>query len=149
MHPGVPGIDKGLNKTLFDQLIKKEKWINHQTSQAENAIIFEYTDWANQTNPSVVRQKYMDVITDCIYKAPAVRSAKAFVEHDMKTYFYRFDHFVSRTYPPWAGVVHCADLVYVFGYPFSHYNKSTAPQDKEITFSKDIISMWGNFAKTG
>ena len=117
-----------------------------------DSVIFEYTDWTNATNLLVLRQKYMDVITDASFKAPAVRSAQVFVKNNIKeTYFYCFDHLVSKLFPSWSGVVHGADLVYVFGRPFLKYNKnaSEADQDVEIKFSKQIISMWSNFTKNG
>ncbi|KAJ7388538.1 hypothetical protein OS493_037056 [Desmophyllum pertusum] len=153
ISPGVPGIDKGLNKTAFDSLVKRGRhWVYNQTQKVVDSVIFEYTDWTNATNLLVLRQKYMDVITDASFKAPAVRSAQVFVKNNIKeTYFYCFDHLVSKLFPSWSGVVHGADLVYVFGRPFLKYNKnaSEADQDVEIKFSKQIISMWSNFTKNG
>ena len=118
-----------------------------------DSVIFEYTDWTNETNPLVLRQQYMDVITDALFKAPAVRSAQVFVKNSIQTYFYCFDHFVSTHLLkwPWAGVLHGADLQYVFGRPFLKYNQSAseAEQSEEIIFSKKIITMWSSFAKSG
>ena len=148
--PGIPGIDKGINKTTFDNLVtRKQNWVYNQTQKVIDAIIFEYTDWTNQTNPLVLRQKYIDILTDSTFKAPAVRSAEVFVKNNMTTYFYRFDHLVYPDIPPWAGVVHGGDVIYVFGIPFSKYNKSTTNQSVEITFSKRVMTLWSNFAKNG
>ncbi|KAJ7340287.1 hypothetical protein OS493_003020 [Desmophyllum pertusum] len=152
ISPGVPGINNGLSKTEFDNLVKRgTNWVYNQTQKVVDATIFEYTDWTNATNLLVLRQKYMDVITDALFKAPAVRSAQVFVKNNIETYFYCFDYFVSPWYPSWSGVFHGVDLVYVFGRPFRKYNKSVseAEQGMEITFSKQIISRWSNFAKTG
>ena len=94
----------------------------------------------------------MDVITDSLFKAPAVRSAQVFVKNDLKeTYFYCFDHVKSKVFPPWAGVPHGSDVIYVFGRPFLEYNKSVseANQTAEIIFSKQVITFWSNFAKNG
>ena len=152
----MPGIKNGLNKTTFDKLVKSGRWVYNQTQKVIDAVIFEYTDWTNKTNLEVIRQNYMDVISDALFKAPAVRSAEAFVKHDniINTYFYSFDHFVSSHIPPiprWAGVIHTGDVKYVFGEPFLKYNKSAseAEQNVEIKFSKEIISKWSSFAKTG
>lgn len=147
----MPDINNGLNKTTFDSLVKSGRWAYNQTQKVADAVIFEYTDWTNETNPKVVRQKYMDVISDALFKAPAVHSAKVFVKHNIETYFYSFDHFVSPHFPPWAGVIHSGDIIYVFGKPFLKYNKSAseANQSVEITFSKQIISKWSSFAKNG
>ena len=147
----MPDINNGLNKTTFDSLVKSGLWAYNQTQKVTDAVIFEYTDWTNETNPNVVRQKYMDVISDALFKAPAVRSAEVFVKHNIETYFYSFDHFVSSDTPSWAGVFHGVDRIYVFGKPFLKYNKSAteAEQDVEITFSIQIISKWSSFAKNG
>ena len=150
--PGIPGIDKGLNKTTFDSLVKGNKrWVYNQTEKVSDAIIFEYTDWTNKTNPFVVRKQYMDVITDSSFKAPAILSAKAFVDKKIKTYFYSFDYFRSRHFPSWAGVFHSADLPFVFGRYFDWYNSSVSleKQGVKIKFSKAIMTMWSTFAKNG
>lgn len=156
LSPGIPGINNGINKTTFDNLVKHErKWVFNQTQKVLDAVIFQYTNWGwpNKTNPLVLRQQYMNVITDALFKAPAVRSAQAFVNNNISTYFYRFDHFDVSTlpFPPWAGVVHGGDLPYVFGGPFVKYDKSAseANQSAEIIFSRTIINMWSSFAKTG
>lgn len=151
LSPGVPGIDKGLNKTYFDKLVKDGHWVGNQTQKVLDAVIFQYTDWTNQTNQLVVRQKYMDVITDAMFKAPATRSAQVFVKNKIKTFFYCFDHFGRADFPEWAGVFHGADLPYVFGAFYKGYNKTFSPteQNKEILFSKQVITLWSNFAKDG
>lgn len=150
--PGIRGIDKGLNKTTFDTLVKGNKrWVYNQTEKVPDAIIFEYTDWTNKTNPLVVRKQYIDVITDSSFKAPAILSAKAFVDKKIKTYFYSFDYYHSSHFPSWAGVFHSADLPFVFGSYFDHYNSSVSlgEQGVKIIFAKTVMTMWSNFAKNG
>lgn len=151
---GIPGINNGLNKTAFDSLINQgQNWVYNQTQKVLDSVIFEYTDWTNETNPLVLRQQYMDVITDASFKAPAVRSAQEFVKNNMTTYFYCFDHTVSslRKKFPWVGVFHGSDIKYVFGNPLVNYNLSAneTDQDVEIQFSKKIMTMWSDFAKKG
>ncbi|KAL9962058.1 hypothetical protein ACROYT_G031123 [Oculina patagonica] len=149
---GIPDIGKGINKTTFDSLVKSGRiWVYNQTQKVIDAIIFEYTDWTNKTNPIILRQKYIDVISDSWFKAPAMRSAEVFVKNKIETYFYSFDHFVSPHFPSWAGVVHGGDLAYVFGEPFLKYDKKKNASDQgvEITFSKQVISLWSDFAKNG
>ena len=151
--PGIPNIDKGINQTAFDNLVRYgQHWTYNQTQKVVESVIFQYTDWVNQTDPLVrFRQKYMDVITDSLFKAPAVRSAHIFVKNKLKdTFFYCFDHVKSK-FPTWAGVFHGSDLIYVFGRPFAKYNKSVSEdnQTAEIIFSKKVITFWSNFAKAG
>ena len=143
-----------LTKQHLTTLSKAGDGFTTKQQKVIDAVIFEYTDWTNKTNLEVIRQNYMDVISDALFKAPAVRSAKAFVKHDIDTYLYCFDHFVSShipPIPPWAGVIHTGDVKYVFGEPFLNYNNSVseAEQNVEIKFSKEIISKWSSFAKIG
>lgn len=150
LSPGIPGINKGINKETFDSLVQSGRnWVYNQTQKVKDAMIFEYTDWTNQTNPLVLRQKYIDILSDSSFKAPAVRSSEVFVRNNITTYFYSFDHFVSPNFPSWAGVVHGGDIIYVFGKPFLKYNKTATEQDEEIMFSKKVISLWSNFSKSG
>ena len=146
----MPNITKGIDKTTFDSLVKKQhRLVYNQTQKVTDAVIFEYTDWTNQTNPLVLRQKYMDIISDALFKAPAVRSADVFVKNKIVTYFYSFDHLVSPLFPPWAGVVHGGDLGYVFGEYLLKFNKSASKQNVEITFSRRVMSFWSGFAMNG
>lgn len=151
--PGIPGIDKGINQTTFDSCVRRGRhWVYNQTQKVVESVIFQYTDWINQTNLLArFRQKYLDLITDSLFKAPAVRSAQVFVKNKLnETFFYCFDHVKSR-FPTWAGVFHGSDLIYVFGHPFARYNKnvSESNQTEEIIFSKKVITFWSTFAKTG
>ena len=93
----------------------------------------------------------MDLITDALFKSPAVLSAQAFISKEIKTFFYNYDYSHSRHFPSWAGVFHGADLPYVFGYSLNWYNSSAnaAEQVEEIRFAKTIMTMWSNFAKNG
>lgn len=153
LSAGIPGIDNGLSKTTFDSLINQaQNWVYNQTQQVLDAMVFEYTDWTNQTNPLVLRQQFMDVITEAMFKAPAARSAEAFLKNNMTTYFYRFDYFVSGLLKkwPWVGVLHGAGIKYVFGSPLWDINRQPSEADlEEIQFSKKIMTVWSDFAKKG
>lgn len=116
-------------------------------------LVYEYTDWSNATDLYVLRQQFIEINSDATFKAPAIKSAKAFVKEGSPTYFYQLE-MAPRVYPaipfptpPWLGVYHRADVFYTFGVPLvMAENLQTVA---EVRLSKDIMTFWSNFAKTG
>ena len=138
---------------MFLEAIKNRTWTRNQGSQILDLLIYEYTDWSNATDPFLLRQQFIDLNTDALFKAPAIQSANAFVKKESSTYFYQLEFAAKRpspSFPPvpsWMGIYHGADLIYTFGFPLiMHENFTTAA---EITLSKDMMTLWSNFAKTG
>ena len=141
-----------MSRTLFKQLISNRTWIrNPNPSVIHELLIYEYTDWSNATDPYVLRQRFIDMNTDASYKAPAILSSKAFDKKQAPTYFYQFEKapmvFPGFTPPPWVGVYHGVDIYYVFGAPFFLPKNLVSAADMKL--SKDVITLWTNFAKTG
>lgn len=156
---GVPGVMKGVNvpngmpRELFTEEISKRIWIRNQTTQIPELLIYQYTDWSNASDPYLLRQQFMDLHSDSVFKAPAILSADAFVKEEVPTYFYQLEKApkvfpaIPFPLPPWFGIYHRADLLYVFGGPLiMAANLTTAA---EIELSKSMMKMWTNFAKTG
>ena len=115
-------------------------------------MIYEYTDWSNATDPFLLRQQFIDLNTDAIFKAPAIQSANAFAKKESPTYLYQlkkapksFGIGFSPT-PSWMGIFHGADIVYTFGFPLLMPKNFTTAT--EINFNKEIMTLWTNFAKT-
>ena len=145
-------VTKGISPSLFEETIKLQTWTRNQNSHLHNLIIYQYTDWSNATDPYVLLQRYMDVNTDANFKAPAILSADAFIKKQAPTYFYQLEKSPKwfPGYPPppaWAGIYHGADVFYLFSGPFLVDKNLTSDTDKKI--SKDIMTLWTNFAKTG
>ena len=140
-------------RALFKQEISKRTWLRNQDSQVLDLLAYEYTDWSNATDPYLLRQQFIDINSDAAFKAPAIKSARAFTKRQSPTYFYQLE-IAPREYPaipfptpPWLGVYHRADVFYTFGDPLvMDENLKTAA---EIQLSKDIMTLWSNFAKTG
>ena len=55
--------------------------------------------------------------------------------------------FPGHPTPPWAGIYHGADVFYLFSGPFLVQENLTSDTDKKL--SKDIMTLWTNFANTG
>ncbi|KAL9961305.1 hypothetical protein ACROYT_G030218 [Oculina patagonica] len=156
---GVPGVMKGVNvsngmsRAFFKEEITKRTWLRNQNSQVVELLIYQYTDWSNATDPYLLRQQFIDINSDATFKAPAILSAKAFVKEQSPTYFYQLETAPSVfpaipfPLPMWFGVYHRADVVFTFGDPLIIAENLTTAA--EIKLSKDIMTLWTNFAKTG
>lgn len=146
-------VSNGMPRPLFKEEIRKRTWLRYQDSQALQLLVYEYTDWSNATDLFVLRQQFIDINSDATFKAPAIKSAKAFIKEGSPTYFYQLE-MAPRVYPaipfptpPWLGVYHRADVFYTFGVPLvMAENLQTVA---EVRLSKDIMTLWSNFAKTG
>jgi len=127
--------------------------VRNQNSQILDLLIYEYTDWSNATHPYLLRQQFIDMNTDANFKAPAIQSANAFVKKKSPTYLYQLEiapkRFSSnlRPIPSWWGVFHGSDIAYTFGFPLLMPKNSTTLA--EIRFTKEMMTWWSNFAKTG
>ncbi|KAJ7333677.1 hypothetical protein OS493_017221 [Desmophyllum pertusum] len=141
----LPGLDlsKGMPRDLFKETINNRTWVRNQNSHLQELLIYEYTDWSNASDPIVLRQRFIDINTDATFKAPAILSAKAFVKKQFPTYFYQLET-APATIPGYQkphGQEYITALIF-----FTHLNLTTAG---EIKLSKDIMTLWTNFAKTG
>ena len=146
-------VPNGMPRELFTEEISKRIWIRNQTTQIPELLIYQYTDWSNASDPYLLRQQFMDLHSDSVFKAPAILSADAFVKEEVPTYFYQLEKApkvfpaIPFPLPPWFGIYHRADLLYVFGGPLIMVaNLTTAA---EIELSKSMMKMWTNFAKAG
>lgn len=62
-------------------------------------------------------------------------------------YLYLFEHRASNhPWPSWTGVLHGDEIAFIFGEPF---NKSYGYSEEEKQLSREMMTYWSNFAKTG
>ncbi|KAJ7333673.1 hypothetical protein OS493_017217 [Desmophyllum pertusum] len=146
-------VSNGMPRALFKEEINKRTWLRNQNSPVLELLVYQYTDWSNATDPLVLRQQFIDINSDATFKAPAIQSAKLFVKKQTPTYFFQLET-APRTFPAipfplpvWFGVYHRADVLYTFGDPLVMAENLTSAAD--IKLSKDIMTLWTNFAKTG
>ena len=138
---------------MFIEAIKNRTWARDQNSQILDLLIYEYTDWSNATDPFLLRQQLIDINTDANFKAPTIQSANSFVKKNSPTYLYQLEKAPKSFgigFPPipsWWGIFHGADLGYTFGSPLLMPKNFTTAA--EVKFSKEIMTLWTNFAKTG
>ena len=146
-------VSNGMQRAQFEDEIKKRIWVRNQNAQITDLLIYQYTDWANASDPYLLRQQFLDINSDATFKAPAIQSADAFIKKEAPTYFFQLEK-APKTFPaipfplpPWFGVYHRADLLFTFGTPLLMAENLTTPA--EIELSRNLMTMWTNFAKTG
>jgi len=92
---------------------------------------------------------YLDLLSDVSFIVPAIKGVKAYSRDSTGPYFYHLEYrygdtFFGRDIPSWVGAYHVADVILVFGFPLQTEEATTG-----ANFSREVIKMWTNFAKTG
>ena len=166
--------DATTNSTIFDEFTLKlvssadglttTLPVKANTAMTQTAI-FEYTDWMNETSGLQRVQQIIDMGSDLFFKCPVSLLAKTWTgsanrAQGTKLFVYTFSH-VSGIYPPWAGVPHSGEIIFVFGAPLLTTSLPKTPDatgkptgsltftDADRAVSSQVITMWTNFAKTG
>ena len=113
----------------------------------KEAIIYEYTDWLQPTDPLKNRDALDRMVGDYAFTCPVVDFAHRFAEIGNNVFFYYFNERASNNpWPTWTGVLHGDEIAFIFGDPL---NKSRNYDKQEVRLSKRMMSYWANFAKTG
>lgn len=111
------------------------------------ALQYEYTNWLNPDDP-VTNADAVDKYTgDHQFTCPVVDFAHRYAETGNNVYMYHFAHQASISpWPKWVGTMHADEVFFVFGQPL---NLSYSYTKEEVNLSKQMMSYWANFAKTG
>ncbi|CAN8002322.1 unnamed protein product, partial [Ixodes hexagonus] len=109
-------------------------------------IYWKYMGLLGHTNFVTLRSAISSCIADYFMVCPSHVFAEGVSKYGVPVYFYQFDYRTkSSVHPPWMGVIHTAELNYLFGEPFA----TSWYTDKEREFSKTMVAIWATFAKTG
>lgn len=117
-----------------------------------DAINFVYKPFAQTTDTSELRRKYIDFHNERHYLAPIFHLAAA-VSRTNVVYLYRFDikpqtAAAIEGLPNWVTVIHRFDQIFVWGFPYWSKPKNTTIWDNADKRVTDLImTMWMNFAK--
>ncbi|KAM3919008.1 cholinesterase-like [Leptodactylus fuscus] len=111
------------------------------------SMMLMYVDWDDEKNTEKNRKAMEQILKDYYFMCPS----KYFANFASKTinnfYVYEYDHRPSdEVFPEWMGAIHGAELSMVFGKPL------ISPQqfsNREQIFSRRLMNIWGNFARTG
>ena len=145
--------------TILDMLYTK------QTAAVTKAITNQYVDWTSPNNKLRMRDRAVDFLSDIGFNAGVIKAANTHysVSGSGKAFFYVYDHvFSALDYPQrwFKGADHAEELSMVFGFPqdlvnaftfISNFTSDPASQlpREEVALSRQMMTYWTNFAKTG
>ena len=76
-----------------------------------------------------------------------IENAPRYADTFNDVYLYLFEHRASNhPWPSWTGVLHGDEIAFIFGEPF---NNTYGYNQKERQLSREMMTYWTNFAKTG
>ncbi len=144
-----PIMRKTFNKTDILDLMNS---LIHPSIYTETAPKF-YLSNTDSNNETVLRQSFSQFYGQMHITCPTYLFAKQFAQYSPKgkVYFYELTYQRNNSKlfgcdTEWMGVCHAADLEFVWGLPFL---KPESSSEVDRNFSKKVMSLWTNFAKTG
>ncbi|XP_045197203.2 neuroligin-1-like [Mercenaria mercenaria] len=161
-------ISEGVPKSFLTDIYipdKLSQMFDNIPDTLKRSVVFQYTDWSNDTDPFLVRSELLQFESDTVFFVPSSISSRVHQrskgnQTSGSSYFYVFDHKPSFVPDPdWLeGATHVMDLAYIFGFPKPLQSKlikdyhavdpfKVLPED--FVFSKVMMTLWSNFAKTG
>ncbi|XP_071093823.1 acetylcholinesterase-like [Haliotis cracherodii] len=121
---------------------------NPDLDEAQCERVFSYyTDNIDEYDLVGNRNAIDALMGDRYFTCPSVNVAESNVAVGGETFYYYYNHRASNeVWPAWMGVMHAAEIQFVFGMPLNNTLGYTA---EEMRFSQRIMSYWTNFAKSG
>ncbi|XP_060515824.1 neuroligin-like protein glit-1 isoform X2 [Cylas formicarius] len=84
-----------------------------------DAIKYMYTYWPDPQNTTMIREKYIQLLSDFLYTAPNDKMIKLLVEQNVPVYMYVLNTTIeSFGYPEWRKVPHNLEHYLLCGAPF-------------------------------
>ncbi|XP_059085955.1 acetylcholinesterase-like [Tigriopus californicus] len=134
-----------IKRSQFETLVKELNL--YVKSVGIQAIIYEYTSWLSPNNTEEMMKALDMMVGDYQFTCPTIEFADSYAENFNNVYQYLFDHRASNhPWPDWTGVLHGDEISFIFGEPL---NTNLNFTEEEKTFSRDVMTYWANFAKTG
>ncbi|XP_075440238.1 acetylcholinesterase isoform X2 [Ascaphus truei] len=146
---GAPGFSKN-----NESLIGREEFLGgvrmsvpHANDIALEAVVMQYTDWADEHDGVKNREAMENLVGDHNVICPMTHFAGKVSEFGNRVFAYLFDHRASNlAWPKWMGVPHGYEIEFVFGLPLETSLNYT-PQEADL--SRRMMRYWANFARTG
>ncbi|XP_076435611.1 acetylcholinesterase-like [Babylonia areolata] len=113
----------------------------------KEAIIFQYTDWANPLDQASRRDRIAHAVGDYHFVCEVNELCDRYAQNGQRVFSYWFDHRSSiNPWPKWMGTLHGDEIHFVFGMPL---NPDLGYTEEERQLSRKMMRFWSNFAKTG
>ena len=117
------------------------------TLPARSAIAFEYTPWTNTESSAHNRDAIDEMAGDHQFTCGVIEVADIYARANNGVYMYYFTQRSSVSpWPPYMGVLHGDEILFVFGVPLNPAKHYT-PEEAQL--SSKMMRYWANFAKTG
>ena len=104
---------------------------------------------AERGEPTDPRSIYTALMTDAMFRIPAIATAEAQARHTPDVWFYRFDY-SSPAYDGRLGACHSLDIPFIWGtYEAENMRRFCGDGPQLAELSETMMSTWLSFAKTG
>ncbi|UYV81750.1 Gli, partial [Cordylochernes scorpioides] len=123
------------------------------------AIEFMYWPASDRKNHTLLRQAYIDLLSDSYINAPNDKMAKLLMQRSVRTYLYVLNYTLEGLpqRDTWEGVPHNHEYFMVTGAPFMDHsiyppymNLANARwTESDRNMSQLLMTLWANFAKHG
>ncbi|KAI5750278.1 hypothetical protein M8J76_014309 [Diaphorina citri] len=128
-----------IDSVAFDQKVKELVLQYNYTLNTQGvyqAIKYIYTYWPDPTNVTFIREQYINMLSDFLYRAPVDNIVKLLVEKNVPVFMYVMNTTVEAfRLPEWCKYRHNIEHYFLTGAPF---------MDIEFFPSKDLLrrNMW-------
>ncbi|XP_054155664.1 carboxylesterase 5A-like [Oppia nitens] len=155
-------IDRNFTRHAIDEFVNQSVLEMYQ-NLAQEALGFAF-DGLDQQNTTQLWTRYIQLIGDIIFVCPDQLFVDQFAGDDTSNtdggvvtrnrrtvYYYQFKHKPRHisSGPKWAtGAVHGDEIAFIFGYPLVVSDESVYTRE-ERQLSRQMMTIWTNFAKTG
>ncbi|XP_022241664.1 cholinesterase-like isoform X1 [Limulus polyphemus] len=152
-----------ITQKVFQERIQEYGKMFNYTLNPEavyNALSFMYTPWMDPENNTLLRERYIDLLSDSFFVAPNDKMLKLMLQKGVETYMYVLNYTfegLEELRPEWIGVPHDTEYLLITGAPFMDYNfypSSLKLSEAKWTqadrnMSRFFMEAWANFARDG
>ncbi|XP_055713537.1 cholinesterase [Phlebotomus papatasi] len=111
-----------IDEEFFDQKVRELTLRYNYTLNLNGtyeAIRYMYTHWPDPKNKTFIREEYINMLSDFIYRAPSDQMTKLLVEQNVPVYMYVLNTTVEGLrLQDWRAVPHNAEHYFLTGAPF-------------------------------
>lgn len=126
----------------------------------KDTAMFYYTPRPLTNDLTVLREKFVDFLTEKFYGAGAYLLASAVTRAKVDAYVYRFDYKIKTEnairfskagrLPTWITASHQFDLPFIWGMPYwTQIKRNVTWNSADKKMADVMLTLWGNFVKYG
>ncbi|XP_037958142.1 cholinesterase [Teleopsis dalmanni] len=150
-----------IDNKFFDQKIREHVFRYNYTLNPNGvyeAIKYMYTYWPDPNNSSIIRDQYINMLSDLYYRAPVDQIVKVLLEQKVPVYYYVMNTTVEALkLPQWRKYPHDIEHYFLTGAPFmdiEFFPKKDHLQrnmwtDNDRNMSHFFLQTFSNFARYG